>query len=288
MELFYKIWFSRIEIPNKVKLKILDRFSEKKIWNMTFEELKINLIDCDEKYLKKISDENYKNKLDKYEKYMENKNIKLFSFKDNRYPGKLKNINDKPAYIYLRGNEKILDEDNVAIVGSRDATEYGKFIARKFAKEISDRNINIVSGLALGIDKYAHLGSLDSKIGKTIAVLGTGVADEDIYPYENSKVFERILENGGSIISEYIIGTKPLKYNFPARNRIISGLSDKIIVVEAKEKSGSLITVNYALEQGKDIFAVPGNIFSQNHEGINNLLKEGAYIMTCIDDLFLL
>ena len=117
---------------------------------------------------------------------------------------------------------------------------------------------------------------------------GTGVADEDIYPYENSKVFERILENGGSIISEYIIGTKPLKYNFPARNRIISGLSDKIIVVEAKEKSGSLITVNYALEQGKDIFAVPGNIFSQNHEGINNLLKEGAYIMTCIDDLFLL
>ena len=134
--------------------------------------------------------------------------------------------------------------------------------------------------LLFGIDKYAHLGALDSNIGKTIAVLGTGVADKDLYPEQNRKVFERILENNGLIVSEYIIGTKAINYNFPARNRIISGLSDKIIVVEASKNSGSLITVNYGLEQGKDIYAVPGNIFSYYSEGTNNLIKEGAYPIT--------
>lgn len=138
-----------------------------------------------------------------------------------------------------------------------------------------------------GIDKYAHLGALDSKIGKTIAVLGTGVADGDLYPEQNRKVFERILENNGLIVSEYVIGTKAINYNFPARNRIISGLSDKIIVVEASEKSGSLITADFGLEQGKDVYAVPGNIFSKNSVGTNNLIKEGAYAITNSKEIFL-
>ena len=142
--------------------------------------------------------------------------------------------------------------------------------------------------MALGVDKYAHLGALDSKLGKTIAVLGTGIGDNDVYPFENKKVFERILENNGTIISEFKLGTKPEKYNFPMRNRIISGLSKKIIVVEAKENSGSLITVNYALEQGKDIFAVPGNITSLNSSGTNKLIAEGAQIFTGINEIFLL
>lgn len=143
------------------------------------------------------------------------------------------------------------------VVGCRRASNNGKSLARIIGRELANKNINIISGLALGIDKYAHLGALDSDIGKTVAVLGCGIADEDIYPYQNYKVFERILENGGAVISEYGIGTKPEKQHFPARNRIISGLSDKIIVVEAKKRSGSLITANWGLDQGKDVFAVP-------------------------------
>lgn len=143
------------------------------------------------------------------------------------------------------------------IVGCRMASNNGKTLARIIGRELANKNINIISGLAVGIDKYAHLGALDSDIGKTVAVLGCGVADEDIYPYQNYKVFERILEKGGAVISEYPIGTKPEKKHFPARNRIISGLSDKLIVVEAKKRSGALITANWGLEQGKDVFAVP-------------------------------
>ena len=126
---------------------------------------------------------------------------------------------------------------------------------------------------------------MESKIGKTIAVIGTGISDFEIYPDENKKIFERILENNGTIVSEFRIGTKPEKYNFPLRNRIISGLSEKIIVVEAKENSGSLITAEYALEQGKEVYAVPGNITSENSIGTNNLIKEGAYLFSKIEDV---
>lgn len=147
------------------------------------------------------------------------------------------------------------------VVGCRMASEMGKNTARMLSRELANRNINIVSGLALGIDKYAHLGALDSEIGKTVAVLGGSLADEEIYPYQNYRVFERILEKGGAVVSEYGIHSKPEGSHFPARNRIISGLSDKVIVVEAKRKSGSLITANWALEQGKDVFAVPRKYF---------------------------
>lgn len=261
MEEEYKIWFSRVEISNKIKQNILEYYSEKEIWNMQVKDFKEKFENIDDKIILKIKQEKYIKNLEKYKNYMKTKNIKLISFKDINYPQKLKNIYDKPTYIFIRGNENILNEDNTAIIGARDATEYGKKIARKFAKELSDKNINIVSGLAVGIDKYAHLGSLESNIGKTIAVLGTGIGDEDIYPLQNKRVYERIIENGGAIVSEYIIGTKPLKHHFPERNRIISGLSDKIVIIEAKERSGSLITVDYGLEQGKEIFAVPRKCF---------------------------
>ena len=140
--------------------------------------------------------------------------------------------------------------------------------------------------LQYGVDKYAHLGSLQSKVGTTIAVLGTGVADNDIYPFENRRVFERIIEEGGTVVSEYSIGTKAEKYHFPLRNRIISGLSKKVVVVEAGEKSGSLITVNYALEQGRDVYAVPGNIYSKKSLGTNKLIEEGAFILNDFSKIF--
>ena len=140
--------------------------------------------------------------------------------------------------------------------------------------------------LQYGIDKYAHLGSLKSEVGNTIAVLGTGVGDDDFYPFENKRVFERIIEEGGTVVSEYSIGTKAEKYHFPLRNRIISGLSKKVVVVEAGEKSGSLITADYALEQGKDIYAVPGNIYSPKSVGTNKLIEEGAYILNDFSKIF--
>lgn len=217
---------------------------------------------------------------------MENNNIELIYYYDKRFPKRLKNIENFPAFIYVRGKVENLYGDNVAIIGSRDASLYGTNIAKKIGKELADMNINIVSGLAIGIDKYAHLGALESKIGKTIAVIGTGISDNEIYPFQNKKVFQRILENDGTIVSEFKIGTKPEKYNFPLRNRIISGLSNKIIVVEAKENSGSLITVDYALEQGKDVYAVPGNINLDSSKGTNKLIKEGAYLYTQIEDIF--
>lgn len=282
----YDLWFSHLDICNKKKIELIAQFNDTKtIWGLTEFEL-FQSDDLDEKTIIKILDEGAKNNLEKYIKYLENKNIKLISYKDDEYPSNLKNIYDKPAFLYIRGNVQNLYMQNVAIVGSRKASYYGKDIARKISKEIADKNINIVSGLALGIDKYAHLGALDSKIGKTIAVLGTGLTDEEFYPLENKKVFDRILENGGTIVSEYKLGTKPQKYNFPYRNRIISGLSEKIIIVEAMENSGSLITANFALEQGKDVFAIPGNIDSKNSIGTNKLIQEGANIFTKVEDIF--
>lgn len=287
MEFRYKIWFSRIQISNKLKIKLLNLYTEEQMWNFTkIEWEKIFEEKCSKK-IENILEISKRENLYNYEKYMFENKIKLRSFKEKEYPKKLKNILDKPAYIFVRGNEEILDEQNVAIVGSRNATEYGKKIARNLAKELSDNSINIVSGLAIGIDKYAHLGSLESSIGKTIAVLGTGVADSDVYPLQNKRVFERILEKNGAIVSEYVLGTKPLKQNFPLRNRIISALSDKIVVVEAKIKSGSLITAYYGLDQGKEIYAVPGSINSEYYKGTNGLIKEGAFLLESANDLFI-
>lgn len=284
MEELYKIWFSNLEIENRTKLKLLNKYEPKEIWNLEFSDF----VDCEieEKEIMEITRSKNLEEAKRALEYMKKKKVKLFSIKDKEYPNKLHQIDDKPAFLYVRGNADILDEDSVGMVGCRMASNNGKHLARLIAKALADRNINIISGLALGIDKYSHLGALDSKIGKTVAVLGNSVADEEIYPYENAKVFERILENGGAIVSEYGFGTKPEKQHFPARNRIISGLSDKVIVVEAKRKSGSLITANWALEQGKDVFAVPGNILSKNSVGTNNLIKEGAFLFSNVEDIW--
>lgn len=280
----YDIWFSTIDLSNNSKLKILEKYSSKQIYE--FSEKDFKDLKFDEKIIRKILDA-HKFKLDRYFNYLEKYNIKVMNFKDKEYPQTLKKIYNKPVFLYVRGVIDNLYSDNVAIVGSRNSTSYGQYVSRKISKELADRNINIVSGLAIGIDKYAHLGCLESNIGKTIAVLGTGVSNEEIYPFQNKKIFERILENNGTIISEFKLGTKPEKYNFPLRNRIISGISNKIIVVEAEENSGSLITAEFGLEQGKDIFAVPGNITSQNSIGTNKLIAEGAYVFKNVEDIFI-
>ena len=281
----YEVWLSNINISNKRKIELLKKFrTAKKIWNL--DKKSLEKLDLKESEINNILENEEKRNLEKYVNYMVKHNILLVSCFSEKYPDSLKFIDNRPVFIYIRGNIENLYEDCIAIVGSRNASIYGRNVARKIARELADRNINIVSGLAAGIDKFAHLGALESKTGKTIAVLGTGISDNEIYPFENKKVFENILENKGTIISEFKLGTKPLKYNFPLRNRIISGLSKKLIVVEAAQNSGSLITADFALEQGKDIYAVPGNITSENSVGTNELIKQGAYLFNKIDDLF--
>lgn len=281
----YEVWLSNINISNKRKIELLKKFrTTKKIWNL--DKKSLEKLDLKESEINNILENEEKRNLEKYVNYMVKHNILLVSCFSEKYPDSLKFIDNRPVFLYIRGNIENLYEDCIAIVGSRNASIYGRNVARKIAKELADRNINIVSGLAAGIDKFAHLGALESKTGKTIAVLGTGISDNEIYPFENKKLFENILESKGTIISEFKLGTKPLKYNFPLRNRIISGLSKKLIVVEAAQNSGSLITADFALEQGKDIYAVPGNITSENSVGTNELIKQGAYLFNKIDDLF--
>ncbi|MCI8654635.1 MAG: DNA-protecting protein DprA [Clostridia bacterium] len=213
---------------------------------------------------------------------MYNNSIELITIKDKEYPQILKQIYDPPIAIYLIGNKKILNETNIAIIGCRECSEYGKHVARELAYNISKNKMNIISGLAKGIDIEGHIGALEAS-GRTIAVLGNGV--DTIYPKENIKVAKEIIKKGGAIISEYPLGTTPDKRNFPERNRIVSGMSKGVIVVEAKEKSGTLITVDFALEQGRDVFVVPGNLNSQNSVGTNELIKQGAKIITNYQDI---
>ena len=233
---------------------------------------------------------NQEEKIDKYIKYMQEKNIQIISYYDKTYPQQLKNLYDAPIVIYAIGNCRILNSKNkIAVIGARKASNYGINIARQIGIFLSKNNIHTISGLALGIDVNSHLGvlkenSLNSASGRAIAVIGNGL--DNIYPYQNKEIAEKIINSGGCIISEYIIGTKPLKNNFPARNRIISALADKLIVVEAEnEKSGTMITVDFSLELGKEIYVVPGNINSKMSVGTNKLIKDGAFVITEVNDI---
>ena len=208
--------------------------------------------------------------------------FELITINDRCYPKQLRQIYDAPKRLYVRGNKEILGNFGIAIVGCRDNTKYGELIAKNLAYNLAKNGVNIISGLAKGIDSFAHIGSLYAK-GKTIAVLGNGI--DTIYPKENEIIAQKIIEYGGAIISEYSVGTKIEKKNFPARNRIISGLSQSVIVVEAKEKSGSLITADFALEQGRDVYAVPGDISSSHSVGTNELIKDGAIPVTSYEDV---
>lgn len=190
------------------------------------------------------------------------------------YPERLRNIDSPPKRLYCLGNLELLNyEKNIAIIGSRNCSVYGERVAKDFSFNLAKNNICIISGLAKGIDSFSHIGALTAS-GKTIAVLGSGL--DKIYPIENKELFQDIIKNNGLVITEYPLGTEPLKQNFPARNRIISGLSDSVLVVEARKNSGTNITVDFALEQGKDVFVIPGNIYSKTSDGTNYLITEGA------------
>lgn len=199
-------------------------------------------------------------------------NIDITFFKDKQYPKILKKIYDPPVLLFSKGKTIKPEEDSIAIVGTRSATEYGKKVTQMLASELSSSNISVVSGLARGIDTVAHKSTV-SNGGRTIAVLGNGL--DTIYPAENRKLAESIVENG-TIISEFSIGTKPEAGNFPRRNRIISGLCHGIIVVEAGNRSGAILTALNAIDQNREVFAVPGRIYDKNSLGCIRLIRNGA------------
>jgi len=208
------------------------------------------------------------------------KGIAIYTKDEKEYPPSLKNIADPPYQIYVKGRTPDISKKSVAIVGARECSEYGKAISKEIGYVLSQNDIQVISGLARGIDTYGHVGAIHAN-KDTYAVLGSGV--DVCYPIENRKIYDRICENGG-VISEYPPSTKPQSRLFPARNRIISALSDIVILVEAREKSGSLITADFALEQGKDIYAVPGRVNDSLSAGCNRLISQGAGIFLSVED----
>ncbi len=209
--------------------------------------------------------------------------IKTISIEDKNYPKALKEIKDPPGVLYYRG--EILPEENCfAIVGTRRFSPYGKQVALEIAGDSAEAGLTIVSGLAPGIDSFAHQAVIE-RGKRTIAVLGTGLDEKSIYPQSNLKLAEKILETGGCLISEYPPGTPGSNFTFPQRNRIISGLSLGVLVVEAKQKSGALITANWAKKQGRKVFAVPGPIHSLNSKGCHYLIKNGAKLVESANDI---
>jgi DNA processing protein len=203
------------------------------------------------------------------------------SISEPEYPEKLKNIGDPPPYLYFKGRLDVFDGPSLAIVGSRRPTDYGRRITPRLAGELASMGVLIVSGLAFGIDAIAHQAALEAG-GRTAAVFGCGL--DYIYPRAHSALASRIIESG-SLLSEFPKGTRPERFNFPVRNRIISGLTDGVLVVEAAEKSGALVTASLALDQGRDVLAIPGNVESKFSYGPNDLIKQGAVPVTSVEDI---
>ncbi|MGL4731628.1 MAG: DNA-processing protein DprA [Clostridium sp.] len=276
----YKIWLAITPLKNSIKLELLNELkSEKEIYNFAIDNKKTNnkLI----KILLKSYDEE---RLSKIQETCLKDNIKFLTFQGDKYPKKLLNINELPYGMFYKGNIDKLNEESkrISIVGSRRASYYGKNVVEIVCKELREFNIQVISGLARGIDGEAHKKALENNI-YTCGVLGCGI--NVVYPRENKYLYDSIIDNGGCIVSEFFPDAPPEKFRFPLRNRIISGLSDLVFIVEASEKSGTLITANWALEQGKNVMAVPASVFSEQNKGTNKLIKDGAYVFTNIEDI---
>lgn len=275
-------WIATIKGMHYEKIrKLLNNFkSVKNIYNASETELMDRMgMSKEEVYIIIEAKETFDSR--KFFEKLDVQKIKFVTIDDKDYPEKLKAYGERPYYLFYKGRLPEQDKPIVAMVGARACSNYGRYISKNIAKEISMRGVQIISGMARGIDTYSGLGALEGD-SPSFAVLGCGV--DICYPTENIELYNSICENGG-IISEYPPGTKPLAWHFPQRNRIISGFADVIVVVEAREKSGSLITVEWALEQGKDVMAVPGQISDKLSEGCNRLIKAGAGIITSFKDV---
>jgi len=202
---------------------------------------------------------------------------------DEAYPERLREIYDPPAALWIRGNVSLLSRPGIAVVGTRQPSPYGAGMAELLSRDLANRRMVILSGMARGVDTAAHKGAIEAG-GKTVAVWGTGI--DVIYPKENKKLAEQIVATGGTIVSEYPLGTFPAPQNFPIRNRILSGMSVGVLVIEAAEYSGTRITARCAMEQNRDVYAVPGNVTNKNAWGPNTLIKQGAKLTATWEDIW--
>lgn len=270
----YWIWFSRIKaIGSKRKQRLLTQFqTPEKIYTLTKSEWK-NIKGIGEVGQNELLSLSYREDLEQYIETMEKEGISLLTIQDKEYPQQLKEIYDPPISLYVKGKLNAINTNGIAIVGCRKCSSYGEKAAYYFSYHLAKQGRAIISGLAEGIDACSHLGCLSAK-GQTIAVVGNGL--DHVYPAKNQELARQMIEQNGLILSEYPLGTKPERMNFPARNRIISGISKGVLVIEAKEKSGTMLTVDFALEQGRDVYAVPGNINSPYSVGTNRLIQEGG------------
>jgi len=286
-ELAYWVAFSRILGIGPVRFKLLlDYFHEDvaAAWRADSKELAQAGLDAKtiDGFLKQRTTSNPQQELEKLERLR----IRVITLKDKDYPPLLKEITNAPPVLYIAGTFK-KEEDRFALglVGTRKVSSYGRQVTEQFARELAEGKVTVVSGLAHGIDSIAHIATLDAG-GRTLAVLASGL--DTIYPADNLGLARRIVESGqGALVTEFPLGIKPDSRNFPARNRIISGLSLGILVTEAPKQSGALITANFALEQGRDVFAVPNGIYSPGSVGVNKLIQDGAHLVTNVQDILM-
>ncbi len=277
---FYMLWLTKVFNVSNVKLMEFSSIIPPNVaYNSTkedFEELNIP-----ENLIEKLLSTKIKDEAKRDFEFCEKENIKIIDITSNEYPFNLFNIPSPPPILYCKGTLLPQDEISISIVGSRKYSEYGMLCTKKFAYELAKCGISIISGMASGIDSFAHKYALEAK-GRTIAVLGNSV--NIIYPEENKKLYYDIIQNG-AIISEFPLNTAPLPKNFPVRNRIVAGMSLGTLVIEANKKSGTMITARLAAEAGRNVYAVPGSIFSQSSLGTSSLIKDGAKITTSTEDI---
>ncbi|HYK86559.1 MAG TPA: DNA-processing protein DprA, partial [Ktedonobacteraceae bacterium] len=284
-ELAYWVAFSRIIGIGPVSFRLLLTYFSDDVaaaWKASSTELALaglgqKVIDS---FIKQRASCNPQKELERLERLR----VSVLTIKDRDYPTLLKDIPNSPPVLYVAGTlKKEEDQFALGVVGTRKASAYGRQVTEQFAKELAQGHVTVVSGLAHGIDTIAHTATLDAG-GRTIAVLACGL--DIIYPHENLNLAKRIVESGqGALITEFPLGVKPDSRNFPARNRIISGLSLGVLVTEAPKQSGALITANFALEHGRDVFAVPQNIYSAGAGGVNKLIQDGAHLVTNVNDI---
>ncbi len=278
----YWVGFSRVSGIGPVKVRALLNYfgSLEKAWAASPGQLKI--AGLDDRALANLLKARKELSLERELEKIEKAGVRFLTWEDDEYPYRLRQIPDPPPVLYFKGELKPEDEIAVAVVGTRRASSYGLEAARKLAYGLAKNGVTIVSGLALGIDGAAHQAAIEAG-GRTIAVLGSGL--DYIYPSSHRKLATQIVSGHGALVSEYPLGTRPEARNFPPRNRIISGLSMGVLVVEAGVKSGALITARYAADQGRDVFAVPGSMFKQGSKGTNRLIQDGAKLVLDLEDI---
>jgi DNA processing protein len=286
-ELAYWVAFTRILGIGPMRFKmLLDYFHEDvaAAWKANSKELEQAGLDRKviDGFIKQRASSNPQQELERLDRLR----VQVITIKDKSYPSLLKEIYNAPSVLYVAGTLK-KDEDNFAlgVVGTRKVSTYGRQVTEQISRELAQGHVTVVSGLAHGIDTIAHTAALDAG-GRTIAVMASGL--DIIYPSENTSLARRIVESGqGALVTEFPLGVKPDSKNFPARNRIISGLSQGILVTEAPKQSGALITANFALEHGREVFAVPNGIYAVGSVGVNKLIQDGAHLVTDVQDILM-